>query len=315
MGGVAARRWAVVGVGAVGGLYGGRLAAAGHEVHLVARSDAGVLAAEGLRVDSPGGDFHVHPPVHRHPGTVPEVDAVMVAVKTTANGDLASLLTPFDRSGTLVVLLQNGLGAEAAVAGLLPRAVVLGGLCFVCSHKVGPGHVRHLDFGYVAVAEHRTGGPAGVTPAVEAVVADLVGSGTQAGAEPDLALARWRKLCWNMPFNGLSVVLDAATDQLIRDPDTRALAVGIMTEVVAAARATTGRPLEDGVVEAMVAHTEAMVPYAPSMKLDYDAGRPMEIDAIYGAPRRAAEAAGCPMPLSSALEAQLRFLDRRSSKA
>jgi 2-dehydropantoate 2-reductase len=307
------RRWAVIGVGAVGGLYGGRLAAAGHEVHLVARSDAETLAERGLQVDSPGGDFHVRPAVHRSSDTVPPVDGVLVALKTTGNDALAELLAPFDRPGTLVVLLQNGLGAEAAVAGVVPSATVLGGLCFVCSNKVGPGHVRHLAQGMVMVGEYTAdGSPAGITAAVTDVVDDLRGSGTDAVADPDLALARWRKLVWNTPFNGLSVVLDAATDQLIADPWVRRLARGVMEEVVAGARATTGRPLEDGWVDTMLAHTETLIPYAPSMKVDYDAGRPMEIDAIYGAPIRAAAAAGCPMPLTSAIEAQLHFLDRRS---
>jgi 2-dehydropantoate 2-reductase len=238
------------------------------------------------------------------------VDAVMVAVKTTANAALPELLAPFDRPGTTVVVLQNGLGVEATVAGLVPAATVLGGLCFVCSHKVGPGHVRHLDYGFMTVAQHTSdGSPAGVTGEVAAVVQDLQASGTDAIADPDLALARWRKLVWNVPFNGLSVVLNAATDRLIGDPAIRALAGGVMQEVVDGALAVTGRPLEADVVDRMLTHTETMIPYAPSMKLDYDAGRPMEIDAIYGAPRRAAEAAGCPMPRSATLEAQLRFLD------
>jgi 2-dehydropantoate 2-reductase len=209
----------------------------------------------------------------------------------------------------VVVSLQNGLGVEERLAGVTDGATVLGGMCFLCSNKVGPGHVRHLDYGRVTVGEHRPDGTAaGVTDAVESLVDDLVGAGLDSVAVEDLDEGRWRKLVWNIPYNGLSVVLAAGTDDLMADPSTRRLVTELMHEVLTGAEAC-GRRIELGFADRMLADTERMTPYAPSMKLDFEAGRPMEIDAIYATPLDAARAAGYDMAKVSMLHDQLRFLD------
>lgn len=308
------RRYALLGPGAVGGLYCGRLAAAGHELHVVARSDADHLAEHGLVVESPGGDVHVRPVVHTDAAAVPPVDVVVVGLKTTSNRALPELLAPIARPGTTVLLLQNGLGVEAEAAAAAPGATVVGGLCFVCAVKAGPGHVRHLDYGAVTLAQHTAdGSPAGVTEELTAVAADLAASGSEVICDGDLVASRWRKLVWNIPYNGLTVVLDAGTDELMADPAARALVEALMGEVGAAAEAV-GRPLPDGFVGEMLRMTESMVPYRPSMKLDHDAGRPMELEAIYANPVRAARAAGCEVPRIESLWRQLAFLDQRISR-
>ncbi len=218
------RRYALVGAGAVGGLYAGRLAAAGHELHVLARSDAAHLRAHGLIVESPGGDLHVHPVVHTDPTTIPPVDVVIVGLKTTSNDALRGLLGPLAGPGTTVVVLQNGLGVEADAAAAAPGATVLGGLCFVCAAKEGPGHVRHLDYGGVTLAQHSAdGSAAGITRELQAVADDMSASGSDITTDPDLVAARWRKLVWNVPYNGLTVVLDAGTEELMADPSARAL--------------------------------------------------------------------------------------------
>jgi 2-dehydropantoate 2-reductase len=208
-------------------------------------------------------------------------------------------------------MFQNGLGAEEEAARVVPGVTVLGGLCFVCSLQVGRGHIRHVDYGAVTVAEHRAdGAPAGVTPAVEGLVADLVAAGVRATAQPDLVLARWKKLVWNIPYNGLSVVLDAGTDELMGDPATRALVHQLMREVQAGA-ASQGRAIDEAFVDQMLADTEAMTPYRTSMRLDFDQARPLELDAIYRTPL---ERAGGVMPRTDALCRQLAFLDARNRR-
>ena len=155
---------------------------------------------------------------------------------------------------------------------------------------------------------------AGATDAVLALVDDLAGAGIAASALDDLALGRWKKLVWNIPYNGLSVVLDAGTDELMADAATRSLVEALMREVVAGA-AACGPRIPDAFVQQMLDDTERMIPYATSMKLDYDAGRPLELDAIYGAPLAAAREAGHEMVRVQALYEQLRFLDRRRTAA
>jgi 2-dehydropantoate 2-reductase len=313
----ARRRYAVIGLGAVGGYYGARLAAAGHELHVVARSDADHLRRHGLRVESVAGDVSLPAgsfAVHDRPDDVPPVDVVLLAVKTTVGAAAAAgLVRPLARPGTIVVALQNGLGVEAPLAAAAPGCPVLGGMCFVCTNKVGPGHVRHLDYGAVTVGEHRADGrPAGVTPAVEAVAGDLEAAGVAAARLDDLATGRWRKLVWNIPYNGLSVVLGAGTDELMADAGTRRLVRQLMGEVVDGAGAC-GHTIPTAFADQLMADTDAMRPYRTSMRLDHDAGRPLEIDAIYGAPLEAAGAAGHTMTRTAVLTDQLRFLDRLRS--
>lgn len=306
------RSYTVIGAGAVGLLYGTRLAVAGHPVRWVVRSGADEIAARGISVRSEGTVLRIPPDdveVHTDPASVPPSDVVVVALKTTANGALDRLVAPAVPAGGTVAVLQNGLGVEAQVRVAAPHAgAVLGGLCFVCAHRLEPGRADHLDYGSVTVGEW---GPPGPSDHAAAFVADLVAAGVEASAVHDLPTARWRKLVWNIPFNGLSVLLDASTDELLAHPGTRSLVADLMDEVVEAA-AACGHALGPEVRDQMLAMTDAMRPYAPSMKLDHDAGRPLELEAIYDAPTAAARAAGAPMTSVETLARSLHFLDARA---
>ncbi len=309
------RRYAVIGTGAIGGLYGARLAAEGFDVAFLGRSDVDTLRHHGLHVSTPTGDLAIDGvTAERDPGRIGPVDVVLVTIKTTGQAALAELLPPLVRPGTIVVLMQNGFGLEAGVAPLVPEATVLGGMCFVCATRTAPGRIAHLDYGSVTLGEHTPDGvPAGVTPSMSAVADDLALVGVRVSTPSDLLAARWRKLVWNMPFNGLSVVLDAGTDEMIGDARSRRLVRALMDEVAAAADAH-GHGVGEGFVDTMIADTEAMTPYAPSMKLDFDAGRRLELAAIYDAPLAVAASLGVATPRLRMLADQLHFLDARNRR-
>jgi 2-dehydropantoate 2-reductase len=127
----------------------------------------------------------------------------------------------------------------------------------------------------------------------------------------DLILARWKKLVWNIPYSGLSVALNATTDELMKNPVTRDLAVRLMREVVAGA-ASVGRSIPDSFVEKMLRDTDKMPSYRTSMKIDYENRRPMEVESIFGNPVRAAKSAGTDLPRIEMLYQQLKFLDERN---
>lgn len=292
----------MIGAGGVGLLYGAHLAVAGHTVRWVVRSGAETVRADGIRVVTGGGELRIpaaEVETHDHPGDAPASDVVIVALKTTANAGLAD--------GATVAVFQNGLGVEEMLRTAVPHAgPVLGCMCFVCVHRLGPGVADHLDYGAVTIGALD---PADGS-AAQALGEDLTAAGVEATTVDHLVTARWRKLVWNIPFNGLSVVLDATTDELLGETPTRSLVAGLMDEVIAAGNAA-GAEIPAAFRDEMLATTDAMTPYAPSMKLDADAGRPLEIDAIYDAPVRAASGAGVHMPRTSMLAAQLRFRDRR----
>ena len=217
------RRYAILGSGALGGLYGGMLARSGREVHFLFHSDYQHVMDHGLRVESHWGDFtltDVH--AHRSADTMPPCDVTIVGLKTTNNHLLPQLLPPPTRGGGVVLVLQNGLDVEADSAAVVGDDRVLGGCCFLCSNKIGPGHVRHLDYGRIVFGEYRPTGR-GVSQRAREIGEELVAAGIDAEATDDLRMARWRKLMWNITFNGLSVALDASTKELVDDPDSLAL--------------------------------------------------------------------------------------------
>ena len=306
-------RYAIIGTGAVGGFYGGRLARAGFDVHFLLHSDFDHVREHGLIVESVDGDFAL-PRVNAYADArdLPPADVVVVALKTTQNHLLGELLpTPAGGEGTVLVL-QNGLGVEQQAAEIVGPERVMGGLCFLCSNREGPGHIRHLDYGFVTLGDFSADGRAiGVSERMRAVAGDLNSAGIRTEFAEDLVLARWRKLVWNIPFNGLSVVLDAMIDRIMNDGDTRSLVEDLMGEVARGARAC-GRDIDEDFIEYILGLTEKMTPYRTSMKIDCDSRREMEVEAIFGAPLQAAQQAGADCPLIEMLYRQLKYIDSRN---
>ncbi len=307
-----ARSYAIIGTGALGGFYGARLQRAGCMVHFLLRRDADLVRQQGILCESKDGDFTLaQVNAWDDPRQVPPCDVAVVALKATQNAVLPQILPQVLKADGVVLVMQNGLGGEEWCAETVGPDRVLGGLCFLCAHKVGPGHIRHLDYGYIELGEYGEGGiPRGLTPRMEAIAGDFRSAGIRAEMSADLLLSRWKKLVWNIPYNGLSVVLNARTDELMAQPETRDLVESIMHEVVEDA-AACGKQIPVEHVARMLANTIKMKPYATSMKLDFDSGGPMEVEAIFGNPLRAAQKAGEGSPLIAMLYRQLRFLDDR----
>ena len=301
---------AIIGTGAVGGYYGSLLQRAGFDVHFLLHSDYEHVRENGLQIDSVHGSFHltqVH--AYRDARDMPRCDTIVVALKTTANRILADILPHLVKEDSIVITLQNGLGSEEEIAQIVGKNRVIGGLCFLCSNKIGPGHIRHLDYGLITLGEYREDhSPGGITPRLTQLAGDWESAGIPIRLIDDLPLGRWKKLVWNIPFNGLSVLHNTLTDKLISNPETRALCLALMHEV-AGASAVCARPIEPDFIDKMITDTERMKPYAPSMKLDYDRGKPMEIGSIYENPLRAAQKAGFSMPETEKVYHQLRKLN------
>ncbi len=304
---------AVIGTGAVGGYYGALLASHGFEVHFLFHSDFEYVLKNGLLIESKDGDFSLESiNAYGKPSDMPFCDIAIVALKSTQNHHLSSILPHVVKKKSIVVLLQNGLGVEEEIAKILPKATIIGGLCFLCSNKVGPGHIRHLDYGSIRMAQlSRNEKPAGITDNLRFIADVFKKAGISVYLEKDLGKARWEKLVWNMSYNGMSVVLNATTDQLMNDPASKRLVEEVMMEVISGARAC-GFELADGFAQQMLAATEKMVAYSPSMKLDFEADRELEINTIYWRPIQTASNNGYEMKTAAVLARQLEYLDRNN---
>lgn len=311
-------RVGIIGTGAIGGFYGVMLARAGFDVHFLLRSEFVAVSAQGLQINSAvHGVLHLQPAqVYRHAADMPPCDWLLVGAKTTSNSALAPLIAQVAAPGAKVLLLQNGLAVEEALRPLLPDSLhLLGGLCFICAHRSAPGVVEHQSLGAVNLGYHS--GPALDQAArqviVEAGVALFRAAGLDSTAMPSLELARWQKLVWNVPYNGLSVLLNAGTRALMANADSRALIHAIMQEVIAAA-AACGHVLPPGYADKLLATTDRMPDYLPSMYHDAALRRPLELPAIYAAPLAAAALAGCQLPRIEALHQALAFIDSRNQQ-
>ncbi|MEY2487705.1 MAG: 2-dehydropantoate 2-reductase [Verrucomicrobiota bacterium] len=306
-------RIAVVGSGAIGTYYGGKLAAGGADVRFLVRSDLSAVQRQGFRIRGPDEDVRLSP-VNCYGATreIGPCDLVLIAIKATANASLLDLIPPLLHDGTLLLTLQNGLGNEDFLASHFGPDRVLAGLCFICLRRTSPGVIERYDHGHITIGEFER------KPRQRTydIVAEFQRCGIQCGAVENLALERWRKLVWNIPFNGLSILaggIDTAT--ILADENLRQATVELMEEVIAAAN-KCGFPLEDSAVQEQMKRTATMGHYKPSTLLDFEAGKELELEPIWGEPFRRALAAGATVPRLHLLYSLLRSVDEvRRAKA
>ena len=294
---------AVVGSGAIGLYYGGRLAAAGEDVRFLARTDFEGISRNGLRINSVHGDVAL-PRVKAFLTSkeIGPVDLVIVSWKATANAHLAQVLPPLLHPGSQVLTLQNGLGNCEAIAGITGPERVLGGLCFVCINRVAPGEVVHSAGGRVSIGEWC----AAIPGRAAGIAARFKAAGIPAAAVPDLQQAQWEKLVWNIPFNGLSVAEGGVTtDVLLSSPRLEHEIRKLMAEVIAAGRGL-GLDLSDGLIDFNVERTRPMGAYRTSSMIDFVEGREVEVEPIWQKPLQQAAEAGMDMPRTRLLLSRIR---------
>lgn len=300
---------AVVGSGAIGWYYGGRLANLGEDVRFLLRSDYEAVRNGGMRVESAHGDFDLpSPQVFRSAEDIGPVDLVIIAWKATSNAHLAEVLPPLLHEGTQVLTLQNGLGNCEVISAITGPDRVLGGLCFVCINRIAPGLIRHTAGGRLSIGEWQ----AGIPGRAEEVARRFKAAGIPANAVENLQAAQWEKLVWNVPFNGLSVARGGVTtDVLLDSGETENEIRALMAEVIAAARAQ-GLELGDELIDFNVERTRPMGPYRTSSMIDFVEGPEVEVDGIWREPLRLAKELGVPTPRLEKLLAEIeaRIADR-----
>lgn len=302
-------RIAVIGSGAVGSYYGGMLARVGYDVRFLMRSDLDVVNDAGLTIHT-CGETVILKPVSAFATTaeIGPVDLVIIALKATANGALEELIPPLLKGSTVLLTLQNGLGNEEFLAKRWGGERVMGALCFVCLNRTAPGVIEHFDHGTLSIGEYRRA-PQSRT---RAIVAAFQEAGIETHLVENLLTERWRKLLWNIPFNGLSIAAGGATvDQVLASDGLRSLARELMGEALDAA-GRLGHEIPDSYADFQIERSWSMGAYRPSSMIDWELGRPVEVEAIWGEPWRQGVAAGAQM---GRLEAIYRLIEHASSRS
>ncbi len=298
-------RIAIVGSGAVGSYYGGMLAHTGHDVHFLMRSDLEAVRTKGLTIHTGGEAIHVPAQAHATTEDIGPCDLVIIALKATANASLSELIPPLLHERTGLVTLQNGLGNEEYLAERWGAERVMGALCFVCLNRTAPGEVSHIDHGTISIGEFRR--PASLR--VRNLVGAFVTAGIEAKAVDTLVEERWRKLVWNVPFNGLSIAGRATVADVLGDDALRSEARELMSDVLDGAR-RLGHDIPDEFADFQIERSASMGAYRPSSMIDWESGRAVEVEAIWGEPLRQGRAAGAAMPRLSLLYSLLRRLTK-----
>lgn len=287
-------RIGIIGAGALGLYYGAMLQRSGQDVHFLLRRDFDAISQQGLRVFSGNGDF-VLPQVqgYRDSREIGPVDLILIGLKTFSNHCLLDLVRPLVGEQTAILTLQNGLGNEDLLAGEFRPDHILGGVAFLCSNRGTPGEVHHLGEGRIRLGEYARKDQHRCTELAKIFAA----AGIPCETSDDLVRIRWEKLVWNIPFNGLCALTGKDVTEFLEHLPTRELIVALMQEVLFAAnRQGLKSPIEsDLFIARMLSASDMMDHYRPSMMIDRQEGRPLELESIYKIPLQCASAAGAEM--------------------
>lgn len=299
----------MVGVGAVGGYFGGRLAAQGHEVHFIARAKTlAALRQDGLHITSLAGDLSLTPDRVRatsDPQEIGPTDAVLLAVKTWQVEPLAASLRPLVSSGGVVLPLQNGVEAPTQLAAVLGRERVLGGLCRIMAQQVAPAHIRHFGAEPEIILGPLPGAPGEVDHAAARLAQALRGAGVRCQVSDRIVSALWEKLAFMAAFGGVGAAARGPAGVLRHLPETRALLTQAVEEVYAVAAGLTV-PLPVDLPARVLSYIDGL-PAAgtSSLQRDITSGAPSELEALVGAIVRLGAAAAVPTPVFRMLYACL----------
>jgi 2-dehydropantoate 2-reductase len=298
-------RIAIVGVGGVGGYFGGKLAQAGHDVFFIARGEhLAAMQQRGLQIRSIAGDFTVlDVKATSDPAAVGPVDLVLVAVKGWQVREVAVTMKPLIGAETAVLPLLNGVDAPFELAEVLGREHVLGGLCRIIAYREAPGVIVHagvhptsIDFGEL---DNRQ------TPRLQRIKAVLESAGIQGNVPADIHVAMWQKFMLICAWSGFGAATRAPIGVWRSLPETRPLVERCLREVVAVALAR-GIAMPDSTVADMMRFIDSM-PYegTASLQRDIMAGRPSELGSQNGALVRLAREVGVAVPVNEMLYAIL----------
>jgi 2-dehydropantoate 2-reductase len=323
-------RIVIAGAGAIGGYIGARLAQAGADVVLHARGPhLQAMQARGLRVQSPDGDFEVRPQVTGDLASIGTADVVFLGVKAHSLTALAPSLPPLFGPDTIVVSTQNGipwwyfqhLGGDlegltlervdpggVIAAAVEPRRVVAS-IAYFATDIAAPGVIHHTEGNRISFGE-----PDGTrSDRTRAIAQALIAAGFRCPTTPRIRHEIWVKLIGNVAFNPISVLTGGTLEELARHADTSRVIREIMTETEAVAgRLGIELPIS---IDQRLAGAEKVGAHKTSMLQDYEAGRPMELEAVVGAVVELGDRLGVPMPATRAVYACVKMLNERRTRS
>lgn len=300
-------RIAVMGAGAVGGFFGAKLAAAGHELVFISRGQhLEEMRRSGLKIDSPNGNLHISNALFTDdPGAFGTVDLVLFCVKSYDTDTTAKALGPMLSNATSILSLQNGVDNPEKIARLWGAQRTLAGVVYIGAQIASPGVVLHSAGGKIVFGQ--SGG--NNTAAADGIERTLSAAGINCAINENIETVQWTKLLWNAPFCAISSLARANMKEILESDTLKQLAIDCMKEVQAAAL-TRGIDLPSALFEETIAFSRGLGAFKPSMLQDLEARKPLEYEAFNGIVVRLMQRAGKQAPINQSFRALLQQLDK-----
>src|SRR3954451_15160001 len=299
-------RIAVMAAGALGGYFGARMAAAGHDVFFVARgANLEAIAKNVLKVESVLGNLHLpHLDVTDDPASIGAVDIVLFAVKLWDSEAAAALARPLVGAHTRVIPLQNGVDSTERLAPVLGADNVVAGSAYIATVLSAPGVISHTSQ-FARMVCGRLDGKA------DAELKAFTEAARAAGIDVTLSDAidreRWQKFVFLVGLSGATAATRLPLGPILKDPDTRAFFYSLMREVVAVGRAR-GVHIPEDYADNRMKFGEASPPsFKASMLHDLERGNRLELDWLAGKVVEFGRALGVPTPANEAAYAVLKL--------
>ncbi|WP_137043592.1 ketopantoate reductase family protein [Pseudolabrys sp. FHR47] len=291
-------RIAAMAAGAVGGYFGARLAAAGHDVFFIARgANLAAIKANGLKIESVHGDLHL-PKVNvtDDPKSVGPVDIVLFAVKLWDTEKAAELTRPMVNDTTRVITLQNGVDSVERLAPILGAEQTVGGVTYIATTIAAPGVIKHtsafakMSFGRADKKQDAT---------LDQFVAAGKAAGLDLGLSPDITTERWKKFIFLTAMSGATATFRSSIGPIAADPELRDFFKQLMEEAYAVGRAK-GAALDRSIIDERMAQITGNI--EPGMKAsmahDLERGNRLELNWLSGKVQALGRELGIPTPAS-----------------
>lgn len=302
----------LIGAGSIGSYFCGRAAIGGADVEVMVRRNMPEIREKGYDIKSISGDFVFHPSrvLCKADEISPDIDAVVLATKVLPEVDRVRLLKKAASlpSKPPIVLLQNGIGIEDDIAAAYPDNEIISCVAYIGAFRKSFREIIHSGAGRLIIG--RFGGGESVFARKLAEV--FISGGVPCQVTADIALERWRKLLWNLPFNPVSVLAGGIDTKELCDGDAiEKLCSSLMDEVILVANAC-GVKLTRQMADEQIEYTRNFPPYKTSMLQDFSAGLPLEVDAVIGNVVKIADRLSLDIPVIRCCAALLASLDRKN---
>ena len=300
---------AVVGAGAMGSVYAGLLADGGNEVWAIDVWQAHVDAInnQGLRVEGASGDRTVRLNATTSAADVGECDLIIIATKADGVASAAQAVDPLLKDDSLILTIQNGLGAAERISQYRdPGNILIGVAGGFGAQMKGPGHAYHNGMDLIRVGEMM----GGLTARLEHVAQVWRDAGFQVRAFEDVHQLIWEKFICNVTFSGPCSVMQAPVGEVMANEHGWSIAIACGLEAFEAGKAKGINFSFDDAETYIHAFGSKMPNAIPSLYQDHLAKRRSEIDAINGMVPVVAAQVGTNAPMNEAITALVKMIER-----